>query len=73
MCFYQGISSGEGWKDVYYEKDGWTVRTRDGKPSAHFEHSVCVQKNKADILSVHSYLLEAIKNNPDLQEVLPKS
>jgi hypothetical protein len=42
-------------------------------PSAHFEHSVVVKKNKVDILSDHSYLLEEIKNNPNLQEILPKS
>ena len=33
-----------GTKDVFTEKDGWTVRTADGKPSVHFEHDVCVQK-----------------------------
>ena len=31
--------------------DEWTVVTKDGKPSAHFEHTVCVRKGKADILS----------------------
>ncbi|TAD90775.1 MAG: type I methionyl aminopeptidase, partial [Bacteroidetes bacterium] len=32
---------------VYTDKDNWTIRTADKKPSAHYEHSVCVQKNKA--------------------------
>lgn len=40
-----------GTKNVYHDDDGWTIRTEDGKPAAHYEHSVCVQKNKADILS----------------------
>jgi methionyl aminopeptidase len=40
-----------GTKDVYHDEDGWTIRTVDHKPSAHFEHTVAVQKNKADILS----------------------
>jgi methionyl aminopeptidase len=40
-----------GKKDVFYDDDGWTVRTKDGKPAAHYEHTVCVQKGKADILS----------------------
>jgi len=62
-----------GKKEVHQADDGWTIHTRDRMPSAHFEHSVVVQKNKADILSDHSYLLEEIKNNPDLQEVMPKS
>jgi methionyl aminopeptidase len=62
-----------GNRDVFQDTDGWTIHTRDKKPSAHFEHSVVVRKGKADILSDHSYLLEAIKNNPELREVLPKS
>ena len=40
-----------GKKDVYHDKDGWTIRTEDGKASAHYEHTVCIQKGKADILS----------------------
>ena len=40
-----------GKKFVFNDKDGWTVRTKDGKPSAHYEHTVCVRKDKADILS----------------------
>ena len=62
-----------GKKEVHQAEDGWTIHTRDRTPSAHFEHSVVVKKGKADILSDHSYLLYEIKNNPNLQEVLPKS
>ena len=40
-----------GTKDVYYDSDGWTVRTKDGKPAAHYEHNICIKKNKPDILS----------------------
>jgi methionyl aminopeptidase len=40
-----------GKKDIFYDEDGWTIRTNDGKPAAHYEHTVCVQKGKADILS----------------------
>jgi methionyl aminopeptidase len=62
-----------GKKEVHQADDGWTIHTRDRMPSAHFEHSVVVKKGKADILSDHAYLLVEIKNNPNLQEVLPKS
>lgn len=62
-----------GHKEVYQHEDGWTIHTRDRKPSAHYEHSVAVRKNKADILSTHEFLLAEIKNNPALQEVLPKN
>lgn len=40
-----------GVKEVYQDKDGWTIRTADGKPSAHFEHDVAIREGKADILS----------------------
>lgn len=62
-----------GQRDVYQEYDGWTIRTKDRKPSAHFEHSVIVRKGQADILSTHEFLMEAVKNNDSMQEVHPKS
>lgn len=55
-----------GVKEVYYDADGWTVRTKDGKPAAHYEHTVCVQKNKADILSSFAEIEAAEKENPNL-------
>jgi len=55
-----------GTKDVYYENDGWTVKTRDGKFSAHYEHTICVRKGKADILSSFDIIEEAEKANPEL-------
>jgi len=55
-----------GVKDVYYEEDGWTVRTKDKKPSAHYEHTVCVKKGKADILSSFEEIELAEKANPNL-------
>lgn len=55
-----------GTKDVYTEDDGWTVRTRDGKPSVHFEHNVCVKRNKALILSDYSIIEAAEKTNLNL-------
>lgn len=55
-----------GTKDVYTEADGWTVRTKDGKPSVHFEHDVCVRKNKADILSDYTPIEAAERANVNL-------
>jgi methionyl aminopeptidase len=41
-----------GKRDIYLDgTDCWTIRTRDGKPAAHFEHTVVVRKGKAEILS----------------------
>ena len=55
-----------GRREVYTESDGWTVRTKDGKPSVHFEHDVCVRKHKADILSDYQYIEKAELANPNL-------
>jgi methionyl aminopeptidase len=55
-----------GTKDVITESDGWTVRTKDRKPSVHFEHDVCVKKNKALILSDYSIIEAAEKANSNL-------
>lgn len=55
-----------GTKDVFTEDDGWTVKTRDGKPSVHFEHDVCVKKDKALILSDYSIIEAAEQGNPNL-------
>jgi methionyl aminopeptidase len=41
-----------GVSQVRVEDDGWTVRTADGKPSAHFEHTIVVREDKAEILTV---------------------
>lgn len=56
-----------GVKEVWYDDDGWTVRTKDGKVSAHYEHNVCVRKNKADLLSSFEAIEKAEKANPELQ------
>ncbi len=55
-----------GEKEVYTEDDGWTVRTRDGKPSVHFEHDVCIKKGEALILSDYSIIEAAEKENAAL-------
>src|SRR6185436_19356275 len=55
-----------GKKEVFTEEDGWTVRTKDGKPSVHFEHDVCIRKGKADILSDYSIIEKEEGINPNL-------
>jgi methionyl aminopeptidase len=40
-----------GRKEVYMLPDKWGIVTRDSKVAAHFEHTICVRKGKADILS----------------------
>jgi methionyl aminopeptidase len=50
-----------GTRNVVHGKDGWTIRTADGKPSAHFEHTIAIQKDKAEILSSFEYVEEVLK------------
>lgn len=58
-----------GRKEVKQSNDGWTIYAKDRKPSAHYEHTVAVRKNKADILSSHEGVTEAIMKNPEVREV----
>jgi methionyl aminopeptidase len=58
-----------GRKEVIQAKDGWTVNARDRKPSAHFEHTVAVRKDRADILSDHTGIEAAAKNNVEINRV----
>lgn len=55
-----------GTRQVRYDDDGWTVRTKDGKPAAHYEHTICVKKDKADILSSFKGIEANEKANADL-------
>jgi len=45
-----------GGKNVVQEADGWTIRTTDRKPSAHFEHTIVIFQDKTEILTTHKYL-----------------
>lgn len=51
-----------GKRAVKQEADGWTIRTVDGKPSAHFEHNVAVREGKADLLSSYDMIEEVLKS-----------
>ena len=55
-----------GTKNVYHDKDGWTIRTEDGKPAAHYEHTICIQRGKADMLSSFLEIEAAEKVNINL-------
>jgi methionyl aminopeptidase len=49
-----------GVKNVTQDKDGWTIRTADRQPSAHYEHDIVVRKGKAEILSTFEYIEEVL-------------
>lgn len=49
-----------GTQRVNQLKDGWTILTADGKPSAHFEHNVAIVNGKPKLLSTFKYIYEAL-------------
>jgi len=51
-----------GRRNVIIEDDGWTARSADRKPTAHYELSVCVRNGKADILSTFDYIQQVLKD-----------
>ena len=51
-----------GSREIIMEQDGWTVRTKDRLPAAHFEHTIAVVQGKADILSSFEYIEEVLGN-----------
>lgn len=56
LCIEPMINKGK--REVVEERDGWTVRTRDNQPSAHFELTVVVGEHQADVLSTFSFIEE---------------
>ena len=56
MCIAIEPMINMGSKNVVFEDDGWTVRTKDRKPSAHFEHTIAIKNGKADILSTFEFI-----------------
>jgi len=50
-----------GVAGVKFHKDGWTVTSKDNKPSAHFEHTVAIKKGSADVLSTFSLIEEVLQ------------
>jgi methionyl aminopeptidase len=49
-------------RNIRQDKDGWTIRTMDGKPSAHFELALAITNGKADILSTFDYIEKQLTN-----------
>ena len=49
-----------GTRRIKQLKDGWTILTADGKPSAHFEHDVALIDGKPELLSTFQYIYDAL-------------
>jgi len=50
-----------GTRNIVQERDGWTIRTADRKPSAHYEHTVAILEDKTEVLTTHKYIEENFK------------
>lgn len=50
-----------GTRNVIQEADGWTIRTQDRKPSAHFEHTVAIFKEGTEVITTHKFIEENFK------------
>lgn len=51
-----------GTYEIAQDSDGWTIRTTDGLPAAHFEHDVVIRKGKAEVLSSFEEIEKVLKN-----------
>lgn len=59
ICIEPMINMGK--RHIIQENDGWTIRTRDFMPSAHFELAVAVDKNHPDILSTFDFIEQVLQ------------
>lgn len=50
-----------GKKEIVQEADGWTIRTADRMPSAHYEHTVAITNGKTEVLTTHKYIEEVFQ------------
>lgn len=58
----------QGTKRIKQLKDGWTILTADGKPSAHFEHNVAIVNGKPELLSTFKYIYDALGIQSDEED-----
>ena len=60
MCIAIEPMINMGSRNVVVERDGWTTRTKDRKPSAHYEHSIAIHHGRPDILSSFEYVEQVL-------------
>ena len=61
MCICVEPMVNMGKRNIVIEKDGWTCRTRDRQPSAHYEHTLAMVDGKTEILTTFDYIEEVLK------------
>lgn len=60
ICIEPMINAGR--KETLQMRDGWTIKTADGRPSAHFEYAVAVDNGKADVLTTFEFIEKVLNN-----------
>ena len=58
ICIEPMINMGS--KNVTCDRNGWTIRTRDHKWSAHYEHCIAIREDSTEILSTYDYIQEVL-------------
>lgn len=61
-----------GTRRIKQLKDGWTILTADGKPSAHFEHDVAIVDGRPELLSTFQYIYDALGIKSDEEDEFRK-
>ncbi|MBO4944269.1 MAG: type I methionyl aminopeptidase [Muribaculaceae bacterium] len=62
MCLCIEPMVNMGSRNIVIESDGWTCRTRDRKPSAHYEHTLAIIDGKTEVLTTFDYIEEVLKD-----------
>lgn len=60
MCICIEPMVNMGSRNVVIERDGWTCRTRDRRPSAHYEHTIAIHDDDTEVLTTFDYVAEAL-------------
>jgi len=61
-----------GTKNIRHFSDGWTIKTADNQPSAHFEHNIALIDGKPQLLSTFDYIYEALGIQSDEEVAFKK-
>lgn len=62
MCLCIEPMVNMGSRNIVIERDGWTCRTRDRQPSAHYEHTLAIVDGKTEVLTTFDYIEEVLKD-----------
>ena len=62
MCICIEPMINMGSRNITIDADGWTCRTRDHKPSAHYEHTIAMVDDEPQVLTTFDYISEVLQD-----------